>query len=370
MRSGVAVAVAVTWGSGLALLGTLGCSSSTVEPDEPAQQLPSGLLELEVGPDALTFVELATPSQLELDGDGKTSIAWDLAFQGREVFSNGGVSGPGDASVFGPLSAPAFLSNSVPQAPLMQQDRSGSAFLGWYDYYGDEHTLFSRYHVYGLRDGERLFKLQVLGYYADKLGAPLPGYYTIRYAEVFSDGSSGESQEITKIDATAGGTTPSASEPSACVELDSARVSMLTPEQAADSDAWHLCFRRETIAVNGGVSGIRGVESVDLQGDETIDETEDQVQARTAESELALFESIDHDALSAATVTWKEDGVATVFAQRWLEPGTDPLELSASTWYVVAADKVGKYLLKFETLSGDPAVEAVTLGLRVKPVMD
>jgi len=365
MRSGVAVAL------GLALLGALGCSSSTVDANgSDSVETPSDALELEIGPDARTFVELAKPAVLELSGQGETSIAWDLAFQGRGVFTNGGVSGPGSASAFGPLSAPTFLSDTAPQAPLMQKDRSGSAFLDWYDYYGDEHTLFSRYHVYGLRDGDRLFKVQVLGYYADRLGAPVSGYYSIRYAEVSSDGGSSESREITGIDARAGGSMPSDSEPSACVDLDSQDVSMLTPDQAGESDAWHLCFRRETISVNGGVSGGRGIESVDLQGAETADETEAEIQARTAASELASFEAVDHDALGAPTLSWKEDGVATAFAERWLELGSEPLAVSDATWFVIAADSVGRYLVKFESLTGDPALEQATLGLRAKRVME
>lgn len=363
MRSGASLA----WG--LVLLGTLACSSSTLEPEATTEaDDPSDVLELTVGPDSRSFVELSGPSQVELSGSGADSLAWDLALQGRDVFSNGGVSGPGNSSAFGPLSAPTILSDSAPDTPLLLKDRAGGALLDWYDYGGDTHLLYSRYHVYGLRDGEQLYKLQILSYYADQLGAPISAHYHIRYAQLSADGESGETREIDEIDARAGGSKDDRSEPSACLELDSQRISMLTPEQAAESEAWHVCFRRETIAVNGGLSGPRGVAAVDLQASETSDETEAEIQARSAESELALFEGVDGDALSADSLRWREDGVATVFAERWLEPGTQPPALSDTVWFVIAADGSGKYLLKFEALSGDPSIEQARLSLRAKSV--
>lgn len=361
MRSGVSLAL------GLLLLGTLACSSSTIEPGGSADDTPSDVLKLTVGPDSRTFVELSKPSLVELSGSGQDSIAWDVALQGRDVFTNGGVSGPGNCSAFGPLSAPTYLSDSAPDTPLLLKDRAGGALLDWYDYVGDTHLLYSRYHVYGLRDGERLYKLQILSYYADQLGAPISAHYHIRYSELLSDGS-GKIREIAGIDAGAGGSKVADSEPSACVELDSERISMLTPEQAAQSDSWHLCFRREAVAVNGGISGPRGIEAVDLQAAETPDETEAQIKARSAESELARFESVDSDRLNDDTLTWKADGVVTAFADRWLEAGSEPLALSETVWFVIAADGSGKYLLKFEDLSGDPAARPATLSLRAKSV--
>jgi hypothetical protein len=365
MRSGVSVAL------GLLLLATLGCSSSTIEPepgDGSGDETPSDVLELTVGPDSRTFVELSKPALVELSGNGDDSIAWDIALSGRKVFTNGGVSGPGNCSAFGPLPAPTFLSDSAPDTPLLLKDHAGGALLDWYDYGGDTHLLYSRYHVYGLRDGERLYKLQILSYYADQLGAPVSAHYHVRYAEVPSDGSAGETHEIDEIDASAGGSKDDDSQPSACLELENERVSMLTPDQASQSEAWHVCFRREAIAINGGISGPRGVAAVDLQAASTADETEKEIQARTADSELGLFDGVDLAALGDDSLRWREDGVATAFADRWLEPDSDPLTLSDTVWFVIAADGAGKYLLKFQDLSGDPAIEQATLGLRAKSV--
>ncbi len=360
-----------------ALLAVLaaGCGGSDVKQD-PAD--PSGMggspaddgvgrLELTVSPDARSFVELSAPALVEAEGDGSTSIAWDLALEGREVYTNGGISGPGSGEAFGPLSAPTFLSDTAPEVPIMLKDRAGGALLDWYDYGGEKHQLFSRYHVYGLREGERYFKLQILSYYGDQLGAPVSALYHIRYAEVLADGV-GETQEMAEIDATSGGDSANDDEPSACVDLDSKRVSLLTPAQAAQSDAWHLCFRREAIAVNGGLSGPRGVEAVDLQAEATIDETEAEIQARTAATEQELFDGIDYATLSDPALEFRPDGVATAFGHRWLEPGTDPVELSNTVWLVIAADGVTKYLMKFESLSGDLGNDTATLSLKAKAV--
>src|SRR5687768_4328310 len=351
-----AVAVALT----LLSLTAVGCASSKVEaPDgsggssdagqggNGASQPGEGVVELSVEPDRLTFVELSAPAVVEVQGDGSASLAWDLALRGHEVFTNGGISGPGNGAGFGPLSPPTFLSDTAPDVPILLKDRAGGAFVDWYDYGGDEHQLFSRYHVYGVRDGERYFKVQILSYYGERLGAPVSALYRVRYAEVLA-GEAGETQEIAGLDATAGNDAADDSQASACLNLDTQSIRELTPAQAADDDEWHLCFRREAIAVNGGLSGPRGVEAVDLHADLTAQETVQEVQARSADSELPVFEEVDYATLSADGLSLTTDGVVTAFAQRWLEPASDPLALSDTVWLVLAADGASKYLMKFE----------------------
>jgi hypothetical protein len=356
----------------LPLLGVFGCSSERVGRDDPnaaggSTQAEAGLIEVSVGPESRTFVELSGPSVVELEGDGSKSLAWDLAIQGRDVFTNGGISGPGNSRAFGPLAPPTFLSDTAPDVPLLLEDRAGGALLDWYDYGSETHQLFSRYHVYGLRDAGRLFKLQVLSYYGEQLGAPVAALYRIRYAEVQESGV-GVTQELAEIDATTGGDATDDQQPSACVDLDSGSVTPLTPEQAARSEGWHVCFRRESIAVNGGLSGPRGVEAVDLEADQTATETEDEIQARTSDSEQPRFDRVDYEALTLGSLGWATDGVTTAFARRWLQPGTDPLQLSDSVWLVLAADGSSNYLMKFESLSGDLGIETATLSLRAKAV--
>ena len=366
----------------LALCSALGCKSSSVGdgPGDGAaggdgtagsdggSVLPSPGIELTVGPDSRTFVELGAPAVVDVAGTGADSIAWDIALSGHDVFINGGgISGPGNSSAFGPLSAPTYLTDTAPDVPLMLKDRAGGALLDWYDYGGTTHQLFSRYHVYALREGPRLFKLQILSYYGEQLGAPVPALYHVRYAEV-TDGGIGEVHDVADIDATAGGSKDDDKQPSGCLDLDTEQVTALTPAEAVKSPAWHVCFRRESISVNGGLSGPRGMEAVDLEGADTANETEAQIQKRTAASEKKLFDSVDFATLSDASLAYRPDGVVTAFGQRWLEPGTDPLELSASVWLVIGADGASKYLLRFSGLAGDPAVEQATLRLEAKSV--
>jgi len=358
----------------LALSSGVGCSGSKGTEDDNAGGAggpgpESSVLQLSIGPDSRTFVELATPAEVSAKGNGETSIAWDLAFQGRDIFSNGGISGPGSSKAFGPLSAPTYLSDTAPEVPLLLQDRAGGAFLDWYDYVGTTHQLFSRYHVYGLRDGERFYKLQVLGYYGEVQGAPVSALYRVRYAEVL-DGELGEAHEVSGIDAIAGGSKDDDSFPSSCLQLDTEEVTQLTPAEAAESDAWQLCFRRESIAVNGGLSGPRGMEAVDLQAALTADETEAEIKKRTASSEQAPFDDTDFAALSDPALQYQSDGVVTAFAKRWLEPGSDPLALSDSVWLVIGADGASQYLMRLSDLSGDPASGPATLSLEAKPVRD
>jgi hypothetical protein len=356
----------------LGLASVLGCSSEGTGKDK-TEGTPGGgdnalgtELELNVEPDSRTFVSLKKPALVDLNGDGSTSIAWDLAFLGRDVFINGGISGPGNSSAFGPLSAPTYLTDTAPEVPLLLKDRAGGALLDWYDYVGGtEHLLFSRYHVYGLRDGDRLFKLQILSYYGEQQGAPVSALYRIRFAEVL-EGGVGPTHELSELDATAGGTESGDEQPEACVDLSNQDVIKLTPAQAAESSAWHVCFRRGAVAVNGGLSGPRGVEAVDLQADDMADEAE--VQERTEESELPAFDAVDYDTLVDDRLDWRADGVATAFGRRWLEPGTDPAELSDSSWLVVGADGASKYMLKFESLSGELGEGTATLSLRAKHV--
>lgn len=356
--------------SALSLAATLGCGSESVtEADQAGTSGAPGdgrqSLRVTLGPDERSFVELASPSVVKVQEEGARSIAWDLAFRGREVFTNGGISGPGSGSAFGPLSAPTFLSDTAPEVPLLLRDRAGGAFLDWYDYGSKTHHLYSRYHVYGIKDGERYFKLQVLGYYEDRPAAAVAAQYHVRYAEVTEAGV-GETHEVEGIDAAAGGSPPDDDAPSACLSLDTAQVAPLTPEEAVERDDWHVCFRREAISVNGGLSGPRDVQAVDLQAAATAEETEADIQARTAESERSAFDAVGATELLAAE--YRADGAVTAFGQRWLAPGADPLAVTRDVWLVVAADGASKFLVRFSDLSLDPAEASAELTLEAKAV--
>nr|PZN22205.1 MAG: hypothetical protein DIU78_16040 [Pseudomonadota bacterium] len=90
-------------------------------------------LRIRVSASATTLVRLATPEVIDVDGTPDESLEWDLAFQGWDVFTNGGVSGPGSGAAFGPL--PTFyllFPDEPPDVPFLIADRTGGRFGVWY----------------------------------------------------------------------------------------------------------------------------------------------------------------------------------------------------------------------------------------------
>ena len=227
------------------------------------------------------FVQLDPLAIVTPAGDGSSTTGWDLAFEGLGAYTNSGPSGVGSGGAFGPLDVATFLDDGLPPIPFILQDATGGAFVGWYFYEGTSHALWSRYHVYGIRDGERLWKVQILGYYGDSNGAPVSALYQLRYAEVSAD-SVGATQTVTKLDGSSGGLSESEDATSACLDLGTGAVTTLTLKAAHASSAWHLCFRRDKISVNGELGGPRGVTAVDLDADATASETIEKIKLRTA----------------------------------------------------------------------------------------
>ncbi|HEU5076712.1 MAG TPA: HmuY family protein, partial [Polyangiaceae bacterium] len=255
-----------------------------------ADELPGNPLTVEVRDDQPVYLDLSVPRVVEPNAPAE-STGWDLALQGWEIFTNSGPSGPGAGGSFGPTDELAFLSGTAPEVPFLREDTTGGAFLEWYAYDGTTHSLYSRFHVYGVRSREKLYKLQLLGYYCEQLGAPVSALYSLRYVRASPSGSD-ELVTIESLDATAGGPNIDDDQPSGCLVLATAAVQKLTPAEARTSDSWDLCFRRDTIAVNGERGGPGTVSAVDLQGEETAREELDRISELTPESELARFESV------------------------------------------------------------------------------
>src|SRR5687768_10422812 len=90
--------------SGVALLACVACGDDPKAPSdpEPEDRPAADTIEVEVSAERRTFVDLDVPEVIEVD-DPDASLDWDLAFQGFEITTNGGVSGPGAGSAFGPL---------------------------------------------------------------------------------------------------------------------------------------------------------------------------------------------------------------------------------------------------------------------------
>lgn len=354
--------MSVRW---LAPLFLFACSDDVERSREGTAETFGGGAELRVpvAEAGRVFVKLGAPAVVTMQGDPKASGDWDLAFEGYDVFTNGGVSGGGRGGAFGPLDAVTFLDDKAPNVPFVTADRAGGAFLEWYAYDGSTHALYTRYHVYGVREGTRTWKVQVLGYYGERDGAVVPALYRVRWAEVRADGL-GPTQEATGLDGTAGGAKAPATEPSECLDLDGART-MLTPAAAAASTAWHLCFRRAAISVNGGIGGPRGVSAVDLGA---VEESPDAVRDKTPESERAAF-----DAVSTATFAnrpFREDRVVSAFGTKWIDPGKTPKAPADAAWLVVGPDGNARYLVGVPAFEGASEKAPGVAVLRIKRVRE
>jgi hypothetical protein len=299
---------------------------------------------------------VVTPADPKNDATG-----WDIAFEGLDVFTNSGPSGPGAVQGFGPLDPVTFLDDTAPQVPFLAGDKTGGAFLRWYFYDGSNHVLDSRFHVYGVKDGATTYKVQVLTYYGDRMGAPVSALYQIRWATVGGAPSAGP----VTVDGTAGGPSAPAASPSTCVDLGTGAQTQLTQAQALQSSAWHLCFRRENISVNGGVGGPRNVTAVDIDSAKTAAETLPQVNALTPDSEQPRFDMTD--ATAFANADFRGDGVVSAFTGLWLQKGVTPVAPADNAWYV-QLDDTHKYLLGFERFEGATDSALGTVVMRIKTV--
>ena len=322
-------------------------------------------LRIPVPESGRVFVKLAPPAIVTSPGDPTTSADWDLAFEGFEVFTNSGASGSGKGAGFGPLDAVTFVADTAPQVPFLTTDKAGGAFLGWNAYDASTHALFSRFHVYGVREGARLWKVQILTYYGQRDGAAVSALYKIRCAELTPSGS-GATQELGDIDGTAGGREAPPTVPSECLDLGSGARMMLTPDAARASAAWHLCFRRDSITVNGEMGGPRGVAAVDLDDERTPSETVTAVMVKTAEGERASF-----DAAVAASFegkVFRGDRIVSAFGTRWIDAAKSPLAPESAAWLVLDATGNQKFLLGFTSFEGPTTKSPGTVVVRVKPV--
>jgi hypothetical protein len=324
-------------------------------------------LDVPVPATGRVFVKLASPPAVVTPADPKTDKTWDLAFEGLDVFTNGGPSGPGNAAAFGPNETLVFLGDTAPTPPFLSADTTGGAFIRWWFYGGAaaNHALYTRFHVYGIKDGAKQYKVQVLDYYGLRAGAPTAALYRVRWAEVTSAGA-GPTTDLADLDGTAGGTTANPTVKSECLDLGTGARTMFTPAEARASSAWHLCFRREDISVNGEVGGPRGVGAVDLDAASSPNDTLSSVVQKTPETEQARFDAVN--AASLADQPFRGDRVVSAFGTLWLELGANPVAPSQTAWLVQGADGNSKYLVGFASFSGATATSPGTIAMRVKSV--
>lgn len=124
--------------------------------------------------------------------DPMTSNDWDIKFSAYEASVNGGISGPGDASVW---------LGDIPQVfdNLVTAEASGGYFSDtilsifgsegvagstWYDYDGQLHEIVSKGHVYILDINGTFVKLTITNYYNVIQGSPVSAWITLRYMEL------------------------------------------------------------------------------------------------------------------------------------------------------------------------------------------
>ncbi len=361
--SDVADAPATSDGGGRAV------DDATVPVDAASTFRSGAVLEIPVGESGRTYVSLEPLAVVPAPSSPASSKAWDLAFEGYDVYTNGGVSGSGSAKSFGPLDAIAYVGETAPPVPFLSEDKAAGAFLDWYKYAGaPSYALYSRYHVVGVREGQNLWKVQLLGYYGVRDGAPVSALYRLRYQQL--EPSVSAVREVVDIDGTAGGPNGSPSAPSECLDLGSAKRLMLTKEAARESNEWHLCFRRNNVTVNGEVGGPRNVGAFDLSQGDTAGEVLEEVEKRTPESESSRFESVT--AASFVGKVFRGDRVVSGFGDAWVTRSLPdaPALPAYATWIVVPASGSQKYLLGFSGFKGATGKSPGTVVMHRKPVGD
>ncbi len=364
----------------LCAAGTSACSDSAAakpdaggptvtdggKPIDAAASFSSGEeITIPVAEKGRVFVKLSPLSVVAAPADPKASNGWDMAFEGYDITTNGGVSGRGKAAGFGPLDGIAFVAERAPTVPFLTSDKAAGAFLDWYAYEGaPSHALFSRYHVVGVKDGERLWKVQLLSYYGERDGAPISALYNLRYAELTAGGA-GPTQEVKALDGTAGGAGGGVDQANELLELDKGARAKLTPEGALASTLWHLSFRRQNVGVNGGLGGPRAIVACDL--DETLrkDETVDVVRTRTAESERARFDAVTRASFDGKA--FRADRVVSAFGELWLDRAGPVPAPAYATWLVVDASGQ-KYLVGFSKFVSATTTSPGAVVMHRKPV--
>lgn len=337
------------------------CSSASDKTAQPGD----GTRELELAiPDTgQVYVQLAEPGVVFPSAPVESSD-WDLAFEGYDVFTNSGPSGAGKGAAFGQLDVSSLHGDTAPEVPFLAADKAGGAFLDWYAYDGSSHALYSRFHVYGVKRGDLAWKVQISSYYSEQDNAPLSGLYQIRYAALGDESSATQSLQV---DGTAGGIAGTANAPSGCLDLETGTVTMLTPDRARGSSAWDLCFRRDSISVNGEAGGPRGVGAVDLQASETNRETLADVKAEADADARARFEGVSSVAFENAQ--FRGDHVVSAFETGgWVLPESNPQEPASAAWLVRDAAGEQQFLIAFSAFLEPTTSSPGTVVMHVKPV--
>jgi hypothetical protein len=120
-----------------------------------------------------------------------SSTEWDIAFTAYEIHLNSNLFGPGLVTaypIYQELGDPTDF-DIVTEAPTQSQgyfwDELGSVLTDWYIYTGPpNHQLLSKDHIYLIKAGDSVYKLQIYSYYKSEGGAPVSAWYTFKWLEL------------------------------------------------------------------------------------------------------------------------------------------------------------------------------------------
>jgi len=136
------------------------------------------------------YLDFSTASEV-MPADPMTSTDWDIAITSYEIHLNSNHFGPGVATAY-----PVYQEledstdfDEVSDAPTQSQgyfwDELGSILTDWYLYTGPpNHQILSLDHVYLIKSGDTVYKLQIYSYYHPDLGTEGDGWYTFYWAEL------------------------------------------------------------------------------------------------------------------------------------------------------------------------------------------
>jgi hypothetical protein len=183
----------------LLLSATLACSG---DPTAPPQRTATADLTVEAATGA-AYVTLGGTAQKIVVADSGTSSVWDLGFNATKVYLNGGTVGPGGVTGYclcpnealdgvqvraltANAQAPAFEAVTAANIPADTAFRA-TVFTDhpWYRYNltGTDHQIWPMFHVYLIKRGSAVYKVQLTSYY-NSTGAPR--FITFRYARIRS----------------------------------------------------------------------------------------------------------------------------------------------------------------------------------------
>ncbi len=122
-------------------------------------------------------------------GAVSTSAGWDLQFDGWNIRVNSGVSGPGTTKALLDVSTPFASIDAAYTSTAPAQAFRGDSYSGafsqnpWYRYNitGTDNQIWPTYHVYLVRRGPAVYRVQLTGYYSST-GAPRN--ITVRYSRI------------------------------------------------------------------------------------------------------------------------------------------------------------------------------------------